>query len=233
MIQATVVVHDGAPYVRVTATDHPVYAVGHDRHRRPVRGSYAEVSGVTVVRDYEAPQGEPLTYANSLGETTVVVEVPRSGNWLVPCQLPDLATPIFVEREDGFSGWTYTERRDSLDIPGGAPFVVSTRSKARSTTLNLTTLDAEWTEQMERCLMASGYHFISHDPTFWPLRAATYVEVSGVSSEPVRDAPEPLWRWAVTLTEVDRPAVDQARPVGWAAMPERWSGMPTTWAAVP
>lgn len=234
MISATVVMHEGAPHVEIFSSSHPVYAVNTGGERRAVRGSYPDIAPTTAVRDYEQPQCVPTAYVNIEGEETIPVEIPKADKWLIPCQAPELAVPFFVDRDDGgFAAWTYAETRDQLDIPGGRPFVVSIRSKGRTGSLRITTLDAETVAPMERCLTASGHHFLSFDPKWWPLRGVTYVELSGISAEPRGDDPEPLWDWSVTLTEVERPMVPLSRPTGWAAMPDTWAGMPDTWAAMP
>lgn len=238
MITATVVADDGAPYVRITATAHPVEAVTVDDKGEEVtytvRGSYADMVGLDTARDYEAPQCRPLYYRNADGEVSADAELPSSGIWLVPCQEPELAVPVFIPKDDGVSAWSYSETRDQLDIPGGNPFITTVRSRARSTTLRMATLWGHEVAPMEDCLQVDGQHYLSVDPgVFWPYRGVSFVDISGISASPSGDTPEPLWFWEATLTEVDRPTVSLTRPTGWYAMPLTWAEMPTTWAAMP
>lgn len=230
VIDAAVDLSGPAPRVRVT-TDSPgrIYQVAADGSRAPVRGSYDDT---TEAWDWEVQQGSEVGYAVEGQDSPVTVVVPALEDlWLVPCQQPDAATLLLVER-DGFAEWEHAGEESVLPIPGGRPHVVAWRSRARATSLTTVALDSDAADAAVAALTAPGHHFVSVPPRMWPWRGVTYVAVSGVQMKPLRDRSE-LWLVSFTVTEVDRPTVPLSRPSGWLAMPDRWAQMPDTWAEMP
>lgn len=228
----------GVPRVRIeTDSVGQVYRVDDQGREIRIRNSYPD-SPAGVVYDYEVPQGTVLVYLHrGQGELNPqpvevgVMPILRE-TWLVPCQAPEMAAHAFPAG-DGVSEWTYAEQRDQLDIPGGYPFVVSTRSRAKSGSLTVICLEAEDKDKMEACLLSSGSFFVSVSPRFWPWRGITYIDISAPKATPVGQVRIENWRFDFSAVEVLRPMVPAVRPHGWASMPETWAAMPTTWPEMP
>lgn len=208
------------PRITITTDAESVERVHPDGSRFTVRPHHKDADGTFV--DYEAPQCVPVTYDD--GTVSGEVEMPDVGMWLIPVTEPQKAAPMVVAK-DGAKAWDFAETRAALDIPGGRPFVVSTKSPARSTSVALWSLTASEWDRLSAALTTNGGFFVSVSPRFWPWRGVTYVDVSEVAASPTGNDPygEELWGVEFTVTEIDRPEVYVDNLRIWDAQLRTWN----------
>lgn len=169
----------------------------------PVRGTDAAFVG--TILDYGAPQETPVTYTFA-GATSVAVEMPDVGVWLIPAARPELASQLTVSE---YPSWSRPVQQWATEVPGRANDVVISSSKrgSRRGSLVVVVLDPAAFAVLDACLEVTGAMLLSTPAGHWPLESRLVWVTVGDVGESSAGSIEPTWLLTLPLTRVDRPAV--------------------------
>lgn len=163
-----------------------------------------------MVEDYEVPMGERVWYRIAWGGTsisTATVAGPTLADpdyvWLKSPGIPATNTLVMMESAPE---WSRAARQTLTDIVGrSTPIAVFDVRSSRSGELSVFVWDRHSNDLLNKLLDSGAVALIQAAPEY-ALPPNLYVSIGDSKAEPLSaDAKEPGWRWALPITEVDRP----------------------------